>query len=326
MKKIIRVLNVLLLLAIMIAESGIIIDAAKCEEEREFIEERLDDAYTRTYLPDDDQYLPYDSKMRLPKIQRVIYSDRFQNISWRGDYLYDTYRELYDWYFETDNIGKRIEKLLINNDIPAVIVTVSHGVSRSSLQYISEDKESGMTFTKVTIKQVLRNPEEDATLVEGNTIYLKESYFHTASEKGEQILYCDYGCYQKPLRPKEEYLVFLYDLHEYDIVSPPEEKIYAFNERFFWNLSDSNLDDQYRYGLIYKGLYADYHQIQNEYLYKVAFHFGLLNGQTQSPNASNNSQPNVIMIIVSTSVLLALGALTYTVNETVKKSRQSKDT
>jgi len=70
------------------------------------------------------------------------------------------------------------------------------------------------------------------------------------------------------------------------------------------------------------------HSINVEYDYydKVIGYFGLVENQkvllASGSISKVKSGPNLAAIFVSTSVLLVLGALTYTANETAKKNRQ----
>lgn len=319
MKSIIRIIVTIILLAITVTNMNISSWAIKTRE-YEWISR--DDAYKYTYHLDDSVTAGYNYLESLPVRSRSLPSFMVSQASWSTNPM----TEMYEWMFGVD-VESRVDTLLTEQRIPAVVVRVL-GID-DHLQYVSENNHAGLTFRKVEITQVLRNPEEDAELTVGNTIYLKESYFKKQDGNGTLSLYCDYKCYQKPLINDKEYIVFLYDLFEYDIVSPPsDDKVYAFDERCYWNYTD-RLEDSDTYYRFDSCLFADYHTIQYEYFYKVAYHFGLLEGQGQPPAdtpTDADSNYNIMVIIFAVTMLLALAILSYGVYVSmIRVKKKSKE-
>ncbi len=262
----------------------------------------------------------------------------------------DLYRE---WMWDNTHTKENINSLLYNDDVPAVIVEIAdvhltdYNMRTSWIQYtgdkekISNDFLHGMVFRSVKIVDVLRNPQNDENLVVDNYIWLQESYFYNCEN---DIIYTEYGKYQKPMRdPGDQYLVFLDDLNAYSFIKEIEKSgdtfpgitvddtngnimepvAYDFDERYFWKIGDTALNSENYEWIIEEGLYADYREIQYGYYDKVMSHFGLLEGQdnTEQTDPPPTSGPNLAAIFVSIAILLALGALTYTVNETAKKNK-----
>ena len=256
--KCIKIILIMFLLIITLV--GVSIPSGAIEsKDVQWSYELLDDAYRYTYHLDDSVSAGYNTREYLPVRTRSIPSVFVTQGCWSST---NPITEMYEWMFGVD-VESRVDTLLTEQRIPAVVVRVL-GID-DHLQYVSENNHAGLTFRKVEITQVLRNPEEDAELTVGNTIYLKESYFKKQDGNGTLSLYCDYKCYQKPLINDKEYIVFLYDLFEYDIVSPPsDDKVYAFDERCYWNYTD-RLEDSDTYYRFDSCLFADYHTIQYEY-------------------------------------------------------------
>jgi len=283
---------------------------------------RFDDAYLATYTRTESESLSIKQKLQYPKLARTIYASWMQ----LAQFSPDAYFPQYDWRWNQTYHEQNIDRLLEDTSITALVVSVYD--TREAIQYVSTDEEYGMTFTPVQIKNVLRNSDNDPNLIEGNTIYLKESFFVSTKDNSDPVLMCDYGAQQQPLGAEgNNYLIFLRNLYDYKTSDPFPQNAYTFYERYYW---DCMYDGSKAYrnsinGLLEYGLYADYREIQYEYHYKVMSHFNLHEEETP-PSAANPSAegPNWLAVFASIVVLGGIGALAYTVNETVKKNK-SKD-
>ncbi|MBE6639775.1 MAG: hypothetical protein E7616_10100 [Ruminococcaceae bacterium] len=203
-------------------------------------------------------------------------------------------------------LKERLQELLQNTE-RAIVVKIDD----TAVQFSSKDyQEKVVTLTQATIMKVCKNTENDTSLKPGQRIWLKEQY-GVVHENGIDMLYAGAGCEQNPLIPGHEYLIFPYLIEN-------SNSVYTYS----WCLVDLSRDFyqdiHYNETLLYS------HKL-DEYTDMILSHFNLHEEETP-PSAANPSAegPNWLAVFASIVVLGGIGALAYTVNETVKKNK-SKD-